>query len=95
MSWENQLIPSSSTDLKLRMAATLVLILWNITLATSLETPYPLWLVELYALPLTRLFLLTLVILSAMWCPTVGVLAAFSYITLGADVLTTTKTTLG
>jgi hypothetical protein len=93
MSWIESLTPSTTLDLKLRLAATLALLLWNFALATSLETPYPDWLVNAYALPLTRLFLLTLVILSSMWCPTVGIMAAFAYICLGADVLTTTKTT--
>ncbi len=92
MSWDQSLAPTNETDGRLRMAATLALLLWNLVLATSIETPYPSTLVEFYALPLTRLFLLTLVILSALWCPTVGILAAFAYICLGADVLTTTKT---
>jgi hypothetical protein len=93
MSWTDSLIPTSTLDLKLRMAATLALLLWNFAIATSLETPYPDWLVNMYALPLTRLFLLGLVILSSMWCPSVGIMAAFAYISLGADVLITTKST--
>jgi hypothetical protein len=93
MSWTDSLIPTSTLDLKLRMAATLALLLWNFAIASSLETPYPDWLVNMYALPLTRLFLLGLVILSSMWCPSVGIMAAFAYISLGADVLITTKST--
>jgi hypothetical protein len=91
MSWQEELVPSSQTDLKLRMAATLVLFLWNVSYGSNLETAYPAILVEFYALPLTRLFLLSLVLLSAYWCPTVGILAAFAYSSLAADVLTATQ----
>lgn len=91
MSWEQSLIPTSSFDMKLRMGATLILLLLNLVYSMQVETPYPPWLVELYALPLTRVFLLFLVVVSAMWCPSVGILAALAYISLGADVLTTTK----
>lgn len=93
MSWEQSLAPTTKLDMKLRMAATLILLLWNMVVSTNLETPYPSFLVDMYALPLTRLFLISLVILLSLWCPTVGIMAAFSYICLGSDVLTTTKTT--
>ena len=55
--------------------------------STHLETPYPELLIELYALPITRIFLLMFVLLAASWCPVVGVLAAFAYMCLGADVI--------
>jgi hypothetical protein len=59
-----------------------------------LETPYPTPLIEAYALPVTRILLLALVLLSAAWCPMVGVLMALAYVCLGADVLFfTSKTT--
>ena len=67
------------------------LILWNIFVSTHLPTPYPPVLIELYALPITRLVLLTLVLLITYWNPVVGILTAFAYITLGADVLFFTK----
>jgi len=65
----------------------IILILWNWTTATHLETPYPDLLIELYALPITRIFLLVLVLLAASWSPTIGVLAALAYVCLGADVI--------
>jgi len=56
-----------------------------------METPYPPPLVEIYALPLTRLLLLLLVLVSAYWSPVVGILAAFAYVSLGADVIYFTR----
>jgi len=64
-----------------------ILIIWNWMVSTHLETPYPELLIELYALPITRIFLLMFVLLAAVWCPVVGVLAAFAYMCLGADVI--------
>ncbi len=55
-------------------------------------TSYPHTLIDTYALPLTRLFLLALVLLAASWCPTVGILAALAYVFLGADTLFLTRT---
>ena len=64
-----------------------VLVIWNWTVASKLETPYPPALIELYALPITRIFLILFVLLAAQWCPTVGLLMAFAYVCLGADVI--------
>ena len=79
--------PTSSADGYARMAMSVGLATWLLLIGTHLETPYPETLVEAYALPITRIALLILVLLAASWCPTVGILAAFSYVTLGADVL--------
>jgi hypothetical protein len=56
-----------------------------------METPYPEILVELYALPAARLVLLALVIAATFWCPTVAIMMALAFITLGADVIFLTK----
>jgi hypothetical protein len=82
MSWDS--------DKYLRGLTVLILLLWNWNMATLLETPYPPVIVELYAIPLTRIFLLTLVLLSAAWCPNVGIMAALAFICLGADVISFT-----
>jgi hypothetical protein len=74
-------------DTAARLIVSIVLILWNWGVATHLETPYPELLVELYALPITRIILLIFVLLAASWCPTVGILAALAYVCLGADVI--------
>lgn len=79
--------PTSSADGYARMAMSIALASWLLLIGTRLESPYPETLVEAYALPITRIALLILVLLAASWCPTVGILAAFSYVTLGADVL--------
>jgi hypothetical protein len=85
--WISALAPSSQTDKYLRMGVLLAFLIWNWTIATHLETPYPATLVEAYSIPLTRIAILLLVVLSAMWCPTVGILVALAYLSLGADTL--------
>lgn len=85
--WLDKLAPTSVTDGYARLAMTVLLASWLLLVGTHLETPYPAPLVEAYALPITRLALLSLVLLAAFWCPTVGILAAFAYVALGADVL--------
>lgn len=79
--------PTSSADGYARMAMAIAFATWLLLIGTHLETAYPETLVEAYALPITRIALLIFVLLAASWCPTVGILAAFSYVTLGADVL--------
>lgn len=91
MSWLELLAPTSESDKMLRMAAALGLFLWCLFYGTQIENPYPPALVDIYALPLTRVFLLVVVLLAASWCPTVGILAALAYVCLGADVLYFTR----
>lgn len=80
-----------SVDNSLKVGIIISLFLWNVLVSTRLETPYPESLVEVYALPFTRIFLLALVLLSAIWCPTVGVMAALAFVCLGADVIFLTR----
>jgi hypothetical protein len=75
----------------MRIGMVFLFFLWNVLIATRLETPYPESLVEAYALPATRILLLGLVILAAVWSPTVGIMAAFAFVCLGADVLFLTR----
>ena len=88
---ELDLEPHSDLDKSLRLGALVVLAFWNVLVATRMETPYPEVLVELYALPATRMVLLALVVASTFWCPTVAVMLALAFITLGADVIFLTK----
>lgn len=76
---------------EMRIGMVFLFFLWNVLIATRLETPYPETLVEAYALPATRVLLLGLVILAAIWSPTVGIMAAFAFVCLGADVLFLTR----
>lgn len=85
--WLDLITPDSKGDRMLRAAFVVLFLAWNVLMSTHMETPYPSLLIELYAIPLTRLFLLGLVVLSAIWCPTVGVMVALAYISLGADTL--------
>jgi hypothetical protein len=80
-----------SLDNQMRIGMIFLFFLWNVLIATRLETPYPETLVEAYALPATRILLLGLVILAAVWSPTVGIMAAFAFVCLGADVLFLTR----
>jgi hypothetical protein len=84
MSWYE---PSDKVDHYLRLAAAILLFAFNVLMATNIETPFPNLLVEAYSIPLTRIALLTLVLLSAYWCPSVGIMAALAYVSLGSDVL--------
>ena len=80
-----------SLDNQMRIGMVFLFFLWNVLIATRLETPYPESLVEAYALPASRILLLGLVILAAVWSPTVGIMAAFAFVCLGADVLFLTR----
>jgi hypothetical protein len=84
--------PISSLDSNLRLGVTLLFFLWNIFVASRLETAYPETLVELYALPITRMLILGLVMLSSLWCPKVAIMVAFAFVCLGADVIFLTRT---
>ncbi len=87
MSWIDVLQPSDKVDKYLRLSFAILLFCFNVVVATNLETPFPNLLVEAYSIPLTRIALLVLVLLSSMWCPSVGIMAALAYVSLGADVL--------
>ncbi len=88
--WSSILEPQSTFDAKARVVIAGCLLLYNWLVATHLETPYPTALVEIYSVPLSRLLLVGLVLLSASWCPTVGILSALAYICLAADVVSFT-----
>jgi hypothetical protein len=75
----------------IKISVALLFLIWNWLVSTHLETPYPSELVEAYALPLTRVFLLCLVVLAATWSPEVGIMVALAYICLGADVMFLTR----
>jgi hypothetical protein len=71
------------------LAVILLGYLWLI--GTHMETAYPETLIESYSMPLTRMGLLGLVLLTAAWSPTAGILAALAFVCLGADVTLFTK----
>jgi len=80
-----------SADTSLKLIIVICFFFWNVLVSSHIETAYPESLVEAYALPFTRIGLLGLVILSALWCPTVGIMAAFAFVCLGADVIFLTR----
>ena len=63
--------------------------LWSIGI--HMETAYPETLIEAYAIPLTRIGLIGLILIAGAWSPTVGTLAALAFVCLGADVTLFTK----
>jgi hypothetical protein len=85
--WADSLASSTTLDKMMRLTVAATLIIWLWMVGTRIETPYPEILVDMYALPLTRVMLLVLVLAAASWCPTVGILAAMAYVCLGADVI--------
>ena len=89
--WASLISPNSELDKYMRLITVIILATWLVTVGFRIENPYPNTLVELYALPLTRIFLLLFVLLSAAWCPRVGILMALAYFCLGADVLFFTR----
>lgn len=93
MEWIQALAPTSKTDKYLRIVIFSFLFLWNWFVSTRLETPYPVDLINAYATPLTRVGLIGLVLASAYWCPSVGIMAALAYVSLGADTLFFTSKT--
>ena len=64
-----------------------ILLVWCWQIGSHLETPYPPALVEAYAVPLTRIGLLCIVLLAATWDMSVGILTALAFVCLGTDVL--------
>lgn len=89
--WASLITPNSELDKYLRLLTVIILATWLVTVGFRIENPYPNTLIELYALPITRIFLLLFVLLSAAWCPRVGILMALAYFCLGADVLFFTR----
>jgi len=85
--WADKLKSSTHIDRGLRLIVAVTLAIWLLSVGMHMETPYPEVLVELYALPLTRIMLLLMVLAAATWCPAVGILAAIAYVCLGADVM--------
>jgi fumarate reductase subunit D len=86
MDWTSALAGKGSVDSALRLSAVILLFVWALMEGSVLDRPYPHSLVELYSIPFTRLLLLVILVLSAIWCPTVGILAATSYILLASDL---------
>ena len=74
-------------ELILQRVLLLLVFVWCWQIGTHLETPYPSVLVEAYAIPLTRIGLLLLVLLVSVWSMPLGVLTALAFVCLGTDVL--------
>ena len=68
----------SKIDATLRLITVGILFVWVLLYGSVFEAPYSLKLVELHALPIWRLALALLVLIGAMWCPRVGIIAALA-----------------
>jgi len=69
---------SHKVDIYLRLILVGVLFLAILLFGSVFEISYPHRLVELYAYPWWRLFLVCFVVISTWWCPRVGLLAALA-----------------
>jgi hypothetical protein len=85
--WVNELTGKSKLDSNARLAVSILVAGWLLFVGSHLETPYPAGLIEAYALPITRIILLAFTLITAAWCPTVGILMAMAYVCLGADTI--------
>jgi hypothetical protein len=74
-------------EIILQKVLVFILALWCWQIGSHLETPYPSALVEAYAVPLTRIGLLIIVLLASIWSVPVGILTALAFVCLGTDVL--------
>jgi hypothetical protein len=70
--------PSDTTDGTLRKLVTLLFLAWNIVEGSVFENEYPYAFVKLYPIPLWRFVLLVALIAGANWCPSVGIMLAFT-----------------
>ena len=72
--WISALKPGGRTDMIARIVATVVFFLWNFFQGSLFHTPYSTQLVLLFKYPLWRILLVALLIISALWCPTVAIM---------------------
>ena len=82
-SWISSLNPGGKADGIARLVAALVFFAWNLFEGSLFHTPYSTQLVLLYKYPLWKILLVALIIISALWCPTVAimvVLAVYFYL---------------
>ncbi len=71
-------LPTGDIDAMLRGLVTLVLLGWNIVEGAVFENEYPPSFVQLYPIPIWRVLLLVALLAGAYWCPSVGLMLAFT-----------------
>lgn len=69
---------SSSFEDKLKLGLALILLAWNTVEGAVLENEYPAIFVQLYPLAIWRVVLILAILAGALWCPTVGILLAYT-----------------
>jgi hypothetical protein len=72
--WISALKPGGKADSIARIVATVIFFLWNFFEGSLFHTPYSKQLVLLFKYPLWKILLIILVIVSALWCPTVAIM---------------------
>ena len=60
------------------MAVTLLFLAWNVIEGAVFQNEYPSSFVKLYPIPIWRFLLLMALIVGATWCPSVGIMLAFT-----------------
>ena len=72
-------LPSPYTvDSVLRLIVTAIFLLWNVIEGSVFYNEYPASFVTLYPIPIWRFLLLAALVAGASWCPSVGVMFAFT-----------------
>ena len=72
--WISALKPGGKADGIARIVAAVLFFLWNLYEGSLFHTPYSKQLVLLYKYPLWRILLVILLIVSALWCPSVAIM---------------------
>ncbi len=72
------MLAAGSLEDTLKLAVAVVLLAWNTLEGSVLENEYPSLFVQLYPLAIWRVLLVLAILAGALWCPTVGILLAYS-----------------
>ena len=71
--------PENQLDGMLRLGVALILLGWNVVEGAVFENEYGPAFIKLYPIPLWRLLLVAALIAGAAWCPSVGIMLAFTF----------------
>ena len=73
-----QAMPSDRLDGVLRLIVVAIFLLWNVVEGSVFHNEYPASFVTLYPIPIWRFLLLAALVAGASWCPSVGLMFAFT-----------------
>ena len=70
--------PSYTLDSVLRLIVATLFLFWNAIEGSVFHNEYPASFVTLYPIPIWRFLLLAALVAGATWCPSVGIMFAFT-----------------